>query len=60
MKVPSRARRRLVIAPSNPLISIDPILQVPGVRELVRERAADVIAVSPLIDGAALKGPPIV
>jgi LPPG:FO 2-phospho-L-lactate transferase len=52
-----RDASRLVIAPSNPLISIDPILQVPGVRELVRERAADVIAVSPLINGAALKGP---
>jgi LPPG:FO 2-phospho-L-lactate transferase len=48
---------RLVIAPSNPLISIDPILHVPGVRELVRERASDVIAVSPLINGQALKGP---
>jgi LPPG:FO 2-phospho-L-lactate transferase len=48
---------RLVIAPSNPLISIDPILQVPGVRELIRERAHDVIAVSPLINGEALKGP---
>jgi LPPG:FO 2-phospho-L-lactate transferase len=48
---------RLVIAPSNPLISIDPILQVPGVRELIRERASDVIAVSPLINGEALKGP---
>jgi LPPG:FO 2-phospho-L-lactate transferase len=49
--------RRLVIAPSNPLISIDPILQVPGVRELIGERASDVIAVSPLINGQALKGP---
>jgi LPPG:FO 2-phospho-L-lactate transferase len=39
------------------LISIDPILQVPGVRELIRERASDVIAVSPLINGEALKGP---
>ncbi len=48
---------RLVIAPSNPLISIDPILQVPGVRELIRERADDVIAISPLINGEALKGP---
>jgi len=48
---------RLVIAPSNPLISIDPILQVPGVRELIRERSSDVIAISPLINGAALKGP---
>ncbi len=48
---------RLVIAPSNPLISIDPILQVPGVREFVRQRASDVIAISPLINGEALKGP---
>jgi LPPG:FO 2-phospho-L-lactate transferase len=48
---------RLIIAPSNPLISIDPILHVPGVRELIRERANDVIAISPLINGAALKGP---
>jgi LPPG:FO 2-phospho-L-lactate transferase len=49
--------RRVVIAPSNPLISIDPILQVPGVRELLASRRDDVIAVSPLIGGAALKGP---
>jgi LPPG:FO 2-phospho-L-lactate transferase len=59
----SEARRalsdasRLVIAPSNPLISIDPMLQIPGVRELLSERREDVVAVSPLIDGAALKGP---
>ncbi len=48
---------RLVIAPSNPLISIDPMLQIPGVREIVRERRDDVIAISPIIEGAALKGP---
>ncbi|HWD95210.1 MAG TPA: 2-phospho-L-lactate transferase [Acidimicrobiales bacterium] len=48
---------RIVIAPSNPLISIDPILRVPGVRELIRQRQSDVIAVSPLINGQALKGP---
>lgn len=48
---------RLIIAPSNPLISIDPILQIPGVREILLERRADVVAVSPLIGGAALKGP---
>ncbi|MGA7834308.1 MAG: 2-phospho-L-lactate transferase [Acidimicrobiales bacterium] len=47
---------RLIIAPSNPLISIEPILQVPGVRELVRG-ATDVVAISPIINGAALKGP---
>jgi LPPG:FO 2-phospho-L-lactate transferase len=49
--------RRVVIAPSNPLISIDPMLRVPGVRELLVERRDDVVAVSPIINGAALKGP---
>ena len=48
---------RLVIAPSNPIISIDPILQVRGVREALRTRRDDVVAVSPIIQGAALKGP---
>lgn len=48
---------RIVIAPSNPLISIDPILQVPGVRALLAQRREDVVAVSPIINGAALKGP---
>jgi LPPG:FO 2-phospho-L-lactate transferase len=48
---------RLVIAPSNPLVSIDPILQVPGVRDLLRERRDDVVAISPIIGGVALKGP---
>jgi LPPG:FO 2-phospho-L-lactate transferase len=48
---------RIIIAPSNPLISIDPILQVPRVRELLHSRRDDVYAVSPIINGAALKGP---
>jgi LPPG:FO 2-phospho-L-lactate transferase len=48
---------RLVIAPSNPLVSIDPILQVPRVRDLLRERRDDVVAISPIIGGVALKGP---
>ncbi len=48
---------RIIIAPSNPVISIEPVLQVPGVREILRRRRADVVAVSPLIQGAALKGP---
>jgi len=52
-----RESSRLVIAPSNPLISVDPILQIPGVREIVRERRDDVVGVSPLIGGEALKGP---
>jgi LPPG:FO 2-phospho-L-lactate transferase len=48
---------RIVIAPSNPLISIDPILQVPGVRDIITRRRDDVVAVSPIINGVALKGP---
>jgi LPPG:FO 2-phospho-L-lactate transferase len=50
----------VVITPSNPLVSIGPILAVPGMREAilaVRERGAPVIAVSPIIGGRALKGP---
>jgi LPPG:FO 2-phospho-L-lactate transferase len=49
--------RRVVIAPSNPLVSIDPVLAVPGVREAVVARRADAVAVSPIVAGAALKGP---
>lgn len=48
---------RLVIAPSNPLVSIDPILQVAGVRDALRARRDDVVAISPIIHGVALKGP---
>lgn len=48
---------RVVIAPSNPIVSIGPVLAVPGVREAVVARRADVVAVSPIVAGAALKGP---
>jgi LPPG:FO 2-phospho-L-lactate transferase len=48
---------RIVIAPSNPLISIDPILRVPGVADILTRRRDDVVAVSPLVGGAAIKGP---
>jgi LPPG:FO 2-phospho-L-lactate transferase len=49
--------RAVVICPSNPFISIDPILAMPGVREALRGCAAPVIAVSPIIGGQAVKGP---
>lgn len=48
---------RIVVAPSNPVVSIDPVLAVPGVREILRERRADIVAISPIIGGKALKGP---
>jgi LPPG:FO 2-phospho-L-lactate transferase len=47
----------IVICPSNPYLSIDPILAVPGVREALGRASAPVVAVSPIIAGAALKGP---
>ena len=48
---------RVVIAPSNPLISIGPILAVPGMKGLLRGSGLPVTAVSPLVGGRALKGP---
>jgi LPPG:FO 2-phospho-L-lactate transferase len=49
--------RTIVIGPSNPLASIDPILSVPGIREALLAAPAPVIAVSPIVGGAVLKGP---
>jgi len=48
---------RILICPSNPLISIGPILGVPGIREALRARKGDVIAVCPIVGGKSLKGP---
>ncbi len=48
---------RVVIAPSNPVISIDPVLAVPGIRDHLARRRDRVIGVSPIVGGAALKGP---
>jgi LPPG:FO 2-phospho-L-lactate transferase len=49
--------RAIVIGPSNPVISIGPIFAVPGVREAIEAAAGAVVAVSPLVRGAVLKGP---
>ena len=47
----------VIVCPSNPFISIAPILAVPGMREWLRSLGAPIVAVSPLIGGAAVKGP---
>ena len=47
----------VVVGPSNPIISIGPILAVPGVREALAATAAPVVAVAPLVGGQVLKGP---
>ncbi len=47
----------VVICPSNPYISVDPILAIPGLRRALADCAAPVVAVSPIVGGRALKGP---
>lgn len=47
----------IVICPSNPFISIDPIFAVPGLRDKIAHADAPVVAVSPIVGGKALKGP---
>ncbi|MBW3667734.1 MAG: 2-phospho-L-lactate transferase [Actinobacteria bacterium] len=51
------AAERVVICPSNPVVSIGPVLAVPGVEQAVAARREDVVAVSPIVAGSALKGP---
>jgi LPPG:FO 2-phospho-L-lactate transferase len=51
------AAETIVVGPSNPVISIGPILSVPGMREAIAGADAPVIAVSPLVAGRAVKGP---
>jgi len=51
------AARAIVVGPSNPVISIGPILAVPGMRDALRAAEAPVIGVSPLVRGQVLKGP---
>jgi LPPG:FO 2-phospho-L-lactate transferase len=46
----------VVICPANPYHTIRPILEIPGMRELMRKRGAPVIAVTPIVGGKALKG----
>lgn len=51
------ALRAIVICPSNPFISIEPILALPGLRAALRKARVPVIAVAPIIGGQAVKGP---
>ena len=47
----------ILVAPSNPLVSIAPILSIAGIRDVLQKRRKDVIAISGIIGGKALKGP---
>ncbi|MEM2636641.1 MAG: 2-phospho-L-lactate transferase [Candidatus Nezhaarchaeales archaeon] len=48
---------RIVLCPSNPIVSIGPILSIPGVRSRLREAEAYVVGVSPIVGGKTIKGP---
>ena len=52
-----RTSAAILIAPSNPLVSVEPILAVRGVRDVLRRRRSRVVAVTPLVAGRPLKGP---
>ena len=62
-RLPERVREAIaradliVLCPSNPIVSIGPILAVPGMREALLAAAATTVAVSPIVGGRALKGP---
>jgi LPPG:FO 2-phospho-L-lactate transferase len=49
--------RAVIICPSNPFISVEPILAIPGMRDAIKASGAPVVAVSPIIGGQAVKGP---
>ncbi|MCU0989090.1 MAG: 2-phospho-L-lactate transferase [Xanthomonadales bacterium] len=49
--------RAVILCPSNPFLSIDPILAVPGLRQSLRDSGAPIVAVSPIVGGRAIKGP---
>ena len=49
--------KAIVICPSNPFVSVDPILDLPGLRGLLKSARVPIIAVSPIVGGRAIKGP---
>lgn len=53
----SESLRGIVICPSNPFLSIDPILSLPGVADALSAAAAPVVAITPIVGGDAIKGP---
>ena len=55
--IPFEALDAVVICPSNPYVSVDPILAVPGMRDALRRARCPVVAVSPIVGGTAIKGP---
>jgi LPPG:FO 2-phospho-L-lactate transferase len=53
----ARTLRAIIICPSNPFLSVDPILAVPEIREALKANTVPIVAISPIIGGHAVKGP---
>jgi LPPG:FO 2-phospho-L-lactate transferase len=51
------AARQIIVCPSNPVVSIGPILAVPGIRQAIEASSAPAVAISPIVGGAPIKGP---
>lgn len=52
-----QAANMILFAPSNPLVSIGPILSIPGIKEAIKKSKAKVAAISPIVGGGVIKGP---
>jgi LPPG:FO 2-phospho-L-lactate transferase len=52
-----RDLRAIIICPSNPFVSVEPILAVPGIRVALQQARVPVLAITPIIGGKAIKGP---
>ena len=52
-----KGAERVVVCPSNPVLSIEPILSIPGIRDALKNTGAYVVGVSPIVAGKAVKGP---
>jgi LPPG:FO 2-phospho-L-lactate transferase len=55
--LPDPALAAIVVCPSNPFVSVDPVLKLPGVLAAIERSDAPMIAVSPIVGGQAIKGP---
>jgi LPPG:FO 2-phospho-L-lactate transferase len=53
----NKALAGVIICPSNPFVSVDPVLAVPGMRERLKRTGVPIVAVSPIVAGTAIKGP---
>ncbi|HSX08622.1 MAG TPA: 2-phospho-L-lactate transferase [Candidatus Saccharimonadales bacterium] len=52
-----RDAQAIIVTPSNPLVSIDTILSIPGIKDALKKTKANIAAISPIISGATIKGP---